>query len=50
MVCTKKFCSGQMGCFDPKKGAHPHNSESALRPFYKNFAEWKGLIGTLKFY
>ena len=39
MVCTKKFCSGQIGCFGPKDGAHPHNSESTLRFFYKNFAE-----------
>ena len=39
MVCTKKVCSRQMGCFGPKKGAHPHNSESTPRFFYKNFAE-----------
>ena len=51
MVYTKKnFCSGQMGCFGPKNGAHPHNSESTLRVFYKKFTEWQELIGTLKFY
>ena len=42
----KDFCSGQMGCFSPKNGAHPHNSESTPRFSYKHFAEWKGLIGT----
>ena len=46
----EKCCSGQMGCFGPKNGAHPHNSESTLRFFYKNFADWKGLIGTWKLY
>ena len=39
MFCTKKFCSGKMGCFGPKNGAHPHNSDSALKIFYKNSAE-----------
>ena len=29
----KKNCSGQMGCFGPKNGAHAHNSESAQRFF-----------------
>ena len=39
MAYTKKFCSGLLGCFGPKYGAHPHNSESTLRFFYKIFAE-----------
>ena len=39
MVCTKKFCSGQMGCFGLKNEAHPHNSESTLKRIYKIFAE-----------
>ena len=34
MVFTKKnFYSGQMNHFDPKNGAYPLNSESALRFF-----------------
>ena len=35
MVCTKTFCSGQMGHFGPENGAYHHNSKI----FLKNFAE-----------
>ena len=49
MVCTKKFCSEQMDHFGLENGAFPCNSESSLRFFKKNFAEWKGLIGLWKF-
>ena len=35
------FCSGQMGQFGPKNGAHSHNSESTLR-FFKKFCRMKG--------
>ena len=43
MVYTpKKICSGQMGCFGPKNGAHPHNSESTLRFFLQKFWRLKG--------
>ena len=38
----KKVCSGQMGCFGPKTGAHPHNSESTLRFVLKKFCRMKG--------
>ena len=48
MVYTKKFCSGQTGHSGPENGIF-HNSGSALKCFL-NFAEWKGLIGTWKFY
>ena len=38
----KKIFSGQMGCFGPKNGAHPHNPESTLRFFLYKFCRLKG--------
>ena len=31
-----------MGCFGPKNGAHPHNSESTLGFFLEKFCRMKG--------
>ena len=43
MVYTKqKFCSGQMGGFGPKNGAHPHSSKSTQSFFIKILQNERG--------